>query len=220
MSVDPLHAQPPGFRLSAHEVMRGLKVDHGRLILRPSGGFQLGTIADMALGSGVLALVVANVSRSALWWLLLGPFSLALVADGLARTRVRVSADQETVKVRNKWRTLHVPLSHVCECRSEIVRWRIKAPWFFGRRSHYPFSPEPWLVGTIVTFDGAVVIADALVGLPPSGALMISQPPGLGAIDPVAEYPVAMKAAALARWCSVPCRHLTEDNTPGEPPQR
>ncbi len=213
MGVDSSSAPPSGFRLSAHEVMRGIKVDDGRLILRPSGGFQLATITDGALGMGILPVAVANASRSGMWWLLLGPFSLALIVDALARTRVRVSADQHKIQVRNKWRTLHVPLSQVNECRSEIVRWRIKAPWFAGRRSQYPFSAEPWLVGTVVTHEGVVVIADALMGLPPSGALMTPPPPEGGTFDPVVDYPVAMKAAALARWCSVPCRHLAEKKT-------
>lgn len=164
----------------------------------------------------MLALWVANVSRSAVWWLLIGPVSMALVVGGLGRIRVRVVADQESIQVRNKWRTLHVPLSLVSECRSEIVHWRIKAPWFAGRRSRYPLSAEPWLVGTVVTSGGLAVVADALVGLPPSGAAMVFPSSADGVVDPVAAYPVAMKVAVLARWCSVPCRHLIETGAPGD----
>lgn len=64
----------------------------GRWTARMTGG-QPAPSGLSALG--ILTLVVANVSRSGMWWLLLGPFSLALVVDALARTRVSGSADQE-----------------------------------------------------------------------------------------------------------------------------
>lgn len=178
--------------------MRGIKTENGRLILRPGGGFLLGTIADVVVGLGLFAVSVAAASRSSAAWLLPGCHPLAVAADGVGRLRVRVVADADHVQVRNKWRTRQVPLAQVRECRTEVVRWRIKAPWFVGRRPRFPFSAEPWLVGTMVTGHGELIRADALTGLPPR--------PASGS-DPTIDVPVAMKIAALARWCSVPCVH-------------
>jgi hypothetical protein len=206
MEVHGTHDRPE-FHLSSHEVMRGIKVKNGRLVMRPYGPFQFGTIADLVVGLVTLCLVIM-ADRVSSPWLLVAGFLLAVAVDAVGRLRVQVVADEEYVHVRNKWRTRHVPLVEVLECRSDVVRWQVKAPWFIGRRSRNPsFSKgELWLVGMIVTTGGRTVKSDALIGFP--------DPIGLGGdptLDPTVDCPVAMKVAALARWCSVPHIHVAAE---------
>jgi hypothetical protein len=78
-------ATDPGFELTAQEVMLGIKVRDGRLVLRPSGLILLGTCVDVVVTT---ALLVASVVASG-GWLVFFPFIAYQLVEALARLRAR-----------------------------------------------------------------------------------------------------------------------------------
>jgi hypothetical protein len=166
------------FKLSAHEVMRGIKLRDGRLSMRPSGLVILDTILDALLG---IAIVAGAVIGGGAWWLV-APYGAFLAVDGTVRLRVSVTADQRIVTVRNRWRTHDFPLERIDSVEPQQVEWLFRSPAYAftgwcGRRQ--------WEVGAIRA-GGNQFLCDALISLP-------REPDS----DPT---PTEMKVAALERW--------------------
>src|ERR1700730_18250479 len=95
------------FTLSSHEVMRGLKVHDGHLLLRPSGATLSNALLDVIVPvvAGVLAVVAGG------WWVLITVPALLMVVDAVQRLRVAVNAGPDCIVVRNRRRRRVVPIA-------------------------------------------------------------------------------------------------------------
>ena len=167
------------FKLTPHEVMRGIHVRKGRLVLRPAGVVSGLSALDGVVGVAGTVLIV----RAAGFWLIVLPYALFLAADGMLRLRVSVVASRTEIVVRNRWRRHGVALGDFSGVAVETVEWWFRSPFYvFTRWS----GPEDWQVGVVHTRNGARLQCDAL----------ISAPEG----DFVEPSPARMKVAALNRW--------------------
>ena len=172
------------FKLSPHEVMRGLKVKDGHLVLRPSGLILFNTCLDFAFG---VAVAVFGVVMGGLWIVL--SIAGAVAMDAILRMRVAVTVGRDDVIVKNRTRNHRLPVARIAEARVEKVRWLLRQPAYLGHGAS-PFGWE-WLIGVIRTTDGGRVQCDAL----------ISAPERKDATD-VNATPAEPKIEALNRWLS------------------
>ena len=167
------------FELSAHEVMRGIKVRDDELVLRPSGLVLTGTGLDIVVGAGLAVLAIV---QGALWWLA-GAYGAVVLVDGAARLRVAVVASQSTLTIRNRWRTRVVPLAGVHGVGVSEHEWLLRRPFYFGVGSS-PFSMY-WEMG-FASAPGGRISCDALISAPQN--------------DQADPTPARMKIATLQRW--------------------
>lgn len=166
------------FELSPHEVMRGIKVRDGRLVLRPAGLMLALSTLDALVGLAVLG--AAILLGGASW--LLAPMSVWLAVDGALRVRAAVVAGPDSVTIRNRWRTRSVPISTNLTIGVDERDGMFRAPaytfmsWWPGRE---------WEQG-YVTLEGKRMWCDALTSAPTD----------------TSEYPnpTRMKIATLRRW--------------------
>jgi hypothetical protein len=168
------------FQLSSHEVMRGIKVRDGKLVLRPWGWYFAGSYLDVPVA---LALLWWAVWAGG-FWLLSVPFLVWMAIESAARARVAVFATPTKVTVRNRFRTHRVDVSDVSRVRTEIVEWTLRQPVNLFMRAS--LTGREWQIG-VIDVGGRLIECDALVSMPPSQ----------GQMDPTA---AAMKAATLHRW--------------------
>ena len=104
MSNSDPSISPTPFKLSAQEVMLGIKVKDGRLVLRPSGLIRVGTFVDLFVGA-VCGLTSVVLLAASLAWLPIGLLALLIIVEAASRIRVRIIADVEKVHIYNKWRS-------------------------------------------------------------------------------------------------------------------
>lgn len=168
-----------GFELSAHEVMRGIRVRDDQLVLRPWGWYFVGSYLDAPVALGLLWWAVSAGG----FWLLGAPYLAWTAIESAARARGAVFATPTTVTIRNRFRTHRVDIADVSHVRTDIVEWTLRQPVLLFMRPS--FTGCEWQIG-VVDVGGRVTECDALV----------STPPGQGQPDPTA---AAMKAATLAR---------------------
>jgi hypothetical protein len=166
------------FTLTSHEVMRGLKVHAGDLILRPGGAALFNTVLDVA--APIVAAVLAIVAGG--WWALITAPALLMLVDAVQRLRVAVIAGSDCVVVRNRRRLRVVPISEFNVATIELVRWFIRQPLYVF---HGWLPWRRYEICVIRTTSGKEIQCDALVSWP--GDL----------VDP---SPIAMKVSALNRW--------------------
>lgn len=171
-----------GFHLTPHEVMRGLKVRDGALVLRPSGMLLFNNGLDVVFG-GFFA--VAAVLAGGAWLIVIAVYMAAIAVSGILRLRVAVIADSEAVTVRGRWRTERIPVDKIATVRVDMVHWTFRQP-AYTFHGWWPGGYD-WEIGVLKTTDGRRVECDAL----------ISAPAGENDRDPT---PARMKIDALRRW--------------------
>jgi hypothetical protein len=164
------------YRLTSHEVMLGLKLRDGRLVIRQSGGVIAWSIIRLGFG---WVLVVLGFGAGAVGWVLV-PYGAWFAIDGLLWTRCRVVLSPDGVRVTNRFRRRQVDLDDF------DVRVVTQRRWFpVLPQSTFSWYP-PYEFGEAFLDDGIRLRLDALVGIP-----------GDRAPDP---SPVATKVAALERY--------------------
>lgn len=172
------------FQLSSHEVMRGIKVRDGRLVLRPSGPAM---VTDLFHAS-VLGFVFAPLVLTG-WWLL-APVALYLVVDKLAVIRTTVVADEHRVTVTNRWTRRRLPFHDIRTVSTTDARWWYRRPVLMGVDDDG--IGWDYLLGTVVDRRGKAHWCDAVT----SGRTADEG----GIVDPP---PAIMKMNALRRWIDV-----------------
>jgi len=142
----------------------------------------LHTALDVVVGLGFGA---AAIGAGGAWLSFIGVYASAMGAGGMLRLRVAVLADSKEVVVRNRWRTVRVPIEEIGGARVDTVTWTFRQPAYVGR-GWWPGGRD-WEVGVIETCDGRRVECDAL----------ISDPDGQADQEPT---PARMKVDVLNRW--------------------
>jgi hypothetical protein len=170
------------FELSSHEVMRGVKVRDGKLVLRPFGGTLAGNAVDALFGAAlaVWALVAGGL------WVVFAPVWIYSVVESVAKLRLAAVADDRTLVIRNRWRTHRIEIADVGNVFVDDVEWWFRAPTYTGTRPHL-FGPRAWLIG-VVQVGGRRYECETLVSTPNREDVES---------DPT---PAEMKTATLARW--------------------
>jgi len=167
------------FRLSSHEVMRGIKVRDGRLVLRPAAGSYLFASMEVAMVAFTGAIAVWGVGVS----IFTAVITALIAADALPRFRVALIADDTLVTVHNRWRTHRIPIESIDAVRVGIVRSRFRLGLGIGWN---PFAHDEITIG-VVQAGATAYECEAL--LAPESRRR--------AVDP---SPAAMKIDVLNRW--------------------
>ncbi|MGE3620695.1 MAG: hypothetical protein AB7L84_09550 [Acidimicrobiia bacterium] len=168
------------FKLSAHEVMRGIKVDDDRILrLKPIGWVVAASTLEAFLA---IAVILAAILLRSIWLVAL-PLLAVFAADAFKRSRVAVTASTTEIVIVNRWRKHSVPISDVADVTIEKVSWSFRAPAYLMTRSG---PGREWLIGIVETATGSIQ-CDALVSSPRSDDTS----------DPT---PAEMKVDVLRRW--------------------
>jgi hypothetical protein len=169
------------FELSSHEVMRGIKVRDGQLVLRPAGTAMAGEVFQAAvLGAFLAPLVVRG------WWLL-APVVGYLVVDKVAVLWTAVRADDHQVTVRNRWTRRRISFPDIERVTAVDATWWYRRPVLMGVSD----DGIGWafLLGAVVDRRGKTYWCDAITSGRGTDEGGIVDPP-----------PAAMKMATLDRW--------------------
>lgn len=151
-------ARGTGFELTAHEVMRGIVVRDGELVLRPAGWLRAACSAEAIV---VLVGAVVLARRGAGWWLLVPPL-LALAAYLLRGAMVSVRASGARIVVRNRWSTRSIALEEVAQVLVDQALGERHRPELLVSATNLG---RDWEVGVIRSVSGPPIWCDALVSI-------------------------------------------------------